>query len=355
MTKIFYNQLNERGPRDSSPLNWSLFIFFYGLYFHFKGQARNNTLTESSNNWIISPMEARITRYNAPLYKRSFNSWIRKTSKGATAVARSIIKAMFPVTKSYGPTAMIDRMVKKHNIPRLMKRQILDESDRPKPNFRRNSLQTRQYSNYYPYPAYVYPTYAYIYPPTYGYNVLMTPYVNNPADFTKRMAFPYQRYQATQLYDVHAKGWNGNSKGPYFQYQYPYEMARLTSDLQQRTNIESPQTQAAEAMHTREPTSTSAVAQSLYDLEIDMEGFNQAVQYMKEVVIAKNHDGVSEFNEKLYDSGSNINVEKKNTIQKQEPLKQTLSEAFKRTIKSRENLENKLVNYFTNYVCGKDC
>ena len=321
-------------------------------------------------------MEARITSYNAPLYKRSFNSWIRKTSKGATAVARSIINAMLPVTKSYGPTAMIDRMVKKHNIPRLMKRKIPDESsgtdvsNRPEPNFRRNSLQNRQYSNYYPYPAYVYPAYAYMYPLLYGYNVLMTPYVNNPPDFTKRMAFPYQQYQATQLDDVHAKGWNGNSKVPYFHYQYPYEMARLTSDLQQRTNIESPQTQAAEAIHIREPTSTSAVSQSLYDLENDMEGFNQAVQYMKEVVIAKNRDGVSEFNEKLYDSGRNINAEfneklydsghninaeKKNTIQKQKPSKQTLSEAFRRTIESREKLENKLVNYFTNYVCGKDC
>ena len=91
---------------------------------------------------------------------------------------------------------------------------------------------------------------------------------------------------------------------------------------------------------------------------------------MKEVVIAKNRDGVSEFNEKLYDSGRNINAEfneklydsghninaeKKNTIQKQKPSKQTLSEAFRRTIESREKLENKLVNYFTNYVCGKDC
>ena len=194
-----------------------------------------------------------------------------------------------------------------------------------------------------PLPAgYNYPGYhqASFYP--YPYGAYQYPYYGYPYPAVKRMFLPYA-YGNTY----------SQSQQPPYQFQYPAAFAQAYS-ASSHGGIEEPVPTNTAPQDSPGTSTASGISQGLIDLENDVNGFNEAIQYMKEAFISENDSG-SDLHEDVHGSiNGNNNGVKKDFIKKKK-TSQELMAAFKRTIESKQKLENKLVNYFTNYVCGDDC
>jgi len=327
-------------------------------------------------------------------HQRSLESVVKKSSRGAISLARNIVKAFLPSAKQIGLTGM-QRMVKRESL-------IPAKPDASKPNIAAPRMKiptgysmpsvrspmtplnyNYQYPGYHPAPfmGYGYPQLynSYFYQPYGGYNGMYNNFNQQPYDYSKRMLLPYNAFSTSvslqsqpitpsssafqpPLAPAVIHGIEHSSQAPPLsippaQFPFPSPVAAYGAVMQQRGNIEPSSTtnQQPTTDHVSDSTPATGISQGLVDLENDVNGFNQAIQYMKEAFIAQNTGGAAELNEKFKnEGGNNVTGDKKDIIKKKKTAKELL-EAFKRTIESKEKLENKLVNYFTNYVCGDDC
>lgn len=291
---------------------------------------------------------------------RSIESLMKKTSKGAMSMARDFIRTFLPSAAQMGYQGM-RRMVKRA-APAPAAKLASVASFQPVPStpnlaaaFPSNNAQSYNYNSYtypgmgsssfygygtYPYSSYQYPYYSGSYASQY--------------DTTKRGYFPYA--YTNSYYGLSNQVTNPGVQQTAYKYQYPASIAASTAAKQSIASISpSPQPSTIEAEHHSVPDTNTAngISQGLIDLENDVKGFNQAIQYMKAAFIADN-DGGSDLEEKIHDDKKEVAGEKKDLIKKKKSSSE-LIEAFKRTLDSKKKLENKLVNYFTNYVCGDDC
>ena len=205
--------------------------------------------------------------------------------------------------------------------------------------------------NYQQYPGY---ENAQFYPQYNLYGAMPYPFYGNSYypqfQVTKRMFLPY----STSYSDSIA------SSPSQFQYPYSnaYARAYITNMEQQGSSADqmSPLAVSSISQDISNMGTASGISQGLIDLENDVNGFNQAIQYMKEAFISQDIEGDTNLSEKL-NSPQQITVGavKKDLVNKQKKSSAQLLDAYKKTLESKNRLENKLVNYFTNYVCGDDC
>ena len=204
----------------------------------------------------------------------------------------------------------------------------------------------------YQYPGYGVSSYYSRYS-SYPYSSYQTPYYGNVYaslyDATKRTFMPYA-YTNTYYNQMPVT----SQQTPY---QYP---TSFTTNTAVKQSIASPAPTLVNdhdsTHHGQVPdTSTaSGISQGLIDLENNVNGFNQAIQYMKEAFVKENKDGSSDLQEDIHADKDEVIGEKKDLIKKEKSSKELIA-AFQKTLDSKDKLENKLVSYFTNYVCGDDC
>ena len=89
-------------------------------------------------------------------------------------------------------------------------------------------------------------------------------------------------------------------------------------------------------------------------VEKNADGFDTAVKNYKEASIIRQGNDVAELTEKVNDDAVDKAAEKRDKAGKKEHFTNFFT-AYKKTMDNRNTLESKLVNYFTNYVCGDDC
>lgn len=303
---------------------------------------------------------------------RSLESLVKKTSRGAISAAREFIKTFLPSASQIG-FQDTRRMVKRNNVNKLPGVGLPTTTTATEFG-KITGVGLPTTSNAFPgvssaavlpsTPSYYYNAYNYQYPgyttaSMYGYGGY--PYYNS-------YAYPYYGNMYTPQYDVAKRtfmpyAYNNNiyygqqqhPRQSAYQYHYPAEFAAINA-AKQSTDNPVPHAQI-HAKHTPVPDTSTAtgISQGLIDLENDVNGFNQAIQYMKQAFITDNNDGSSDLEEKIHEDKTDVVGDKKDLIKRKQKSSAELIEAFKRTLDSKERLENKLVNYFTNYVCGDDC
>ncbi|XP_004209171.2 uncharacterized protein LOC101240115 isoform X1 [Hydra vulgaris] len=201
--------------------------------------------------------------------------------------------------------------------------------------------------NYQQYPGY---DTAQIYPQYNMYGAIPYPLYENSYfpqyQVTKRMFFPY----STSYSD------SSTTSPPHFQYPFSnaYARAYITNMEQQGAVLDQSSPIPSNLQDIPSMGTSLGISQGLIDLENDVNGFNQAIQYMKEAFISQDTEGDTSLSEKLNSPKETVGV-KKDLVTKQKKSSAQLIDAYKKTLESKNRLEDKLVNYFTNYVCGDDC
>ena len=107
----------------------------------------------------------------------------------------------------------------------------------------------------------------------------------------------------------------------------------------------------------------SATRSILDEINNDADGFFDAITNTKQAMVSDGKDGEMSVLETVEGNANKdgIKTTKKNKINKAAGKKNTkntkkvFEESYKRALKSQGDLEKKLVNYFTAYICGNDC
>lgn len=107
----------------------------------------------------------------------------------------------------------------------------------------------------------------------------------------------------------------------------------------------------------------SATRSILDEINSDADGFFDAITNTKQAMVSDGKDGEMSVLETVEGNSNKdgIKATKKNKInsksgkKNKKNTKKALEENYKRALKSQGELEKKLVNYFTDYICGNDC
>uniref|UniRef100_A0A7M5X8L2 Uncharacterized protein n=1 Tax=Clytia hemisphaerica TaxID=252671 RepID=A0A7M5X8L2_9CNID len=179
----------------------------------------------------------------------------------------------------------------------------------------------------------------------------------------------YQNYLPYQMAATpYAQYYGGYQQYPY--YASNYYQSQNQPDLSKRINIAlkeaaskqnpgAPDKNIKEMSKKSETTSKNVDGNQsiLQEVENDTHGFYDAIDNTKEALITKLKTGGLSIIESLEGNADKPGIgAKKNEIKgKKKKDKKTYEEDYKRALLSQGDLEQKLVSYFTDYICGNDC
>lgn len=96
----------------------------------------------------------------------------------------------------------------------------------------------------------------------------------------------------------------------------------------------------------------SEILGELKDLETDVNGFSKAMKGMAEVMILGDKTGGIELEERLVEKHK---AHKKSKVKKKKKQLTRLQKAELKTQSQKKKFENKMVDFFTGYICGEEC
>lgn len=241
---------------------------------------------------------------------RSFQTFIRATSRNAVSFAKAAAKTLFPASNSkLGPAGMsrMTRATTSNNNPEKS-----SESHSSADIFKPDNVKT------------IVPTAPLVNPVVGGYPV----YAYQPSYVLTAIPYYGNAYQQV-----------GANKRSFYPYNFVYNYGQFGG----KTNTQSDDSKTSQDVEKANPV-------NIVSKETD--GFSKAVVDMKEAVLTKNVDGGVDMEEKYHDQ--RINTSKKDIVNKNKKGKNAI-ETFKRVLERRGSLESQLADYLTNYVCGSDC
>ena len=158
------------------------------------------------------------------------------------------------------------------------------------------------------------------------------------------------------------------SAGNYLQPNQDMTSKRLNVPQQQMsqspstaTTNTSPDKKSTTQQHQQEESATRSI---LDEINNDADGFFDAITNTKEAMVSDGKDGEMSVLETVEGNSNKdgIRATKKNKInnkagreKNKNNTRKAFEESYKRALKSQGDLEKKLVNYFTDYICGNDC
>ena len=247
-----------------------------------------------------------------PRDPRSFKSFIQSTSKGAIQLAQKAMQSFFPNLANTKNNDLIEDQL---NGLRMNRRSV-NEGDK---------TQTNMYQNYLP------------------YQMAATPYA--------------QYYGGYQQYPYYASNYYQSQNQPDLSKRISIALKEPGS--KQTSGTPNPNTNTKEINKKSEQASTSVDRNQsiLQEIENDTHGFYDAIDNTKEALITKLKTGGLSIIESLEGNTDKPGIgAKKNEIKgKKKKNKKTYEEDYKRALLSQGDLEQKLVSYFTDYICGDDC
>jgi len=247
---------------------------------------------------------------NQPRDPRSFKSIIQSTSRGAISLAQQAMKSFFPSVSRSNAWNEINGL--------RMNRRSVNEGDNIKPVYTPQPVAT--YTNYAPYQMMMVPA-QYAGAQYYG-GYARTPMVQ------------YQGYQNTAVAPA-------RTYIPYTPYYGVYNKQPAVPVVQETPNKKSNTADETQAV--------------LGVVDDDADGFYDAISNTKEAFITKGQDGGIGLEEKIEGNMDSLSKTVKRNKIKEKKTRKDFQEDFKRALESKGDLENKLIKYFTNYICGQNC
>lgn len=104
-------------------------------------------------------------------------------------------------------------------------------------------------------------------------------------------------------------------------------------------------------------TGTKQIEMAISSIQNNVVAFKGSVRDMKQAVLTRQKDDSAELTSIIADEDEEPHEKKRSKVGKK-PKKENFENflsAYTKTLISKKSLEDKLVNYFTSYVCGEDC